>query len=32
MGKKIFTMKSEAVGWPYVVSDDLVQGVDRKIL
>jgi hypothetical protein len=27
----MFTMKSEVVGWPSVVSDDLVQSVDERI-
>jgi hypothetical protein len=27
----IFTMKNEVVGWPSVVSDNLVQSVDQKI-
>jgi hypothetical protein len=27
----MFTMKSELVGLPYVVSDDLDQSVDKKI-
>jgi hypothetical protein len=31
-GGQIFTMKSEAVGWPSVVSDDLVQSVDKKFV
>jgi hypothetical protein len=26
----MFTMKSEVVGWPSIVSDDLVQRVDQK--
>jgi hypothetical protein len=30
MGEEIFTMKSEVVGRPSVVSDDLVQRVDQK--
>jgi hypothetical protein len=30
MGKQMFTMKSEVVGRPSVVSDDLVQSVDKK--
>jgi hypothetical protein len=28
---KMFTMKSEVIGWPSVVSDDSVQTVDQKI-
>jgi hypothetical protein len=31
MGEQMFTMKSEVVSWPSVVSDDLVQSVDQKI-
>jgi hypothetical protein len=31
MGKQMFTMKSEVVGRPSVVSDDLVQSVDQEI-
>jgi hypothetical protein len=31
MGKQIFTMKSQVVGWPSVVSGDFVQCVDQKI-
>jgi hypothetical protein len=30
-GEQMFTMKSELVGWPSVVCDDLVQSVDQKI-
>jgi hypothetical protein len=30
-GEQLFTMKSEVVGRPSVVSDDLVQSVDQKI-
>jgi hypothetical protein len=30
-GEQMFTMKSEAIGPPSVVSDDLVQSVDQKI-
>jgi hypothetical protein len=32
MGDQIFTVKSEVVGEPSVVSADLVQSVDQKIL
>jgi hypothetical protein len=31
MGEQMFIMKSEVVGWPSVVSDDLVESVDQKI-
>jgi hypothetical protein len=31
VGERIFTMKSEVVGWPSVVSDDFVQSVDQRI-
>jgi hypothetical protein len=31
MGEQMFKMKSEVVGGPYVVSEDLVQSVDHKI-
>jgi hypothetical protein len=31
MGKQMCTMKSEVVGRPSVVSDDLVQSIDEKI-
>jgi hypothetical protein len=31
MGKQMFAMKSEVVGRPSVLSDDLVQIVDQKI-
>jgi hypothetical protein len=31
MGEQMFTMKSEVVGRPSVVSDDLIQNVDQKI-
>jgi hypothetical protein len=30
-GRKIFTMKTEVVGRPSIVSDDLVQSVDQRI-
>jgi hypothetical protein len=30
MGEQMFTMKSEVVGRPSVMSDDLVQSVDQK--
>jgi hypothetical protein len=30
MGEQMFTMNSEVVGQPFVVSDDLVQSVDQK--
>jgi hypothetical protein len=32
MGEKMFTIKSELVRWPSVVSDDLVQSVDQIIV
>jgi hypothetical protein len=32
MGEEMFTMKSEVVGRPSVVSDDLVQSVDQKLV
>jgi hypothetical protein len=32
MGKKMFTMKSEVVGRPSVMNDDLVQSVDQKFV
>jgi hypothetical protein len=32
MGKLMFTMKSEVVSQPSIVSDDIVQSVDQKIL
>jgi hypothetical protein len=31
MGEKMFTMKSEVVSWPSVVSDDLVQSAVKNI-
>jgi hypothetical protein len=31
MGEQMFTMKSKVVSWPSIVSDELVQSVDRKI-
>jgi hypothetical protein len=31
MGEEMFTMKSEVVGLPSVVSNDLVQSVDQKL-
>jgi hypothetical protein len=31
MGEQIFTMKSEVVGLPFVVSDDLDHSVDQKV-
>jgi hypothetical protein len=31
MGEQMFTMKSEVVGWLFVVSDNLVQSDDQKI-
>jgi hypothetical protein len=31
MGEQMFSMKSEVVGWPSVVSDDLVQSVDQNV-
>jgi hypothetical protein len=31
MGEHMFRMKSEVVGWPSGMSDELVQSVDRKI-
>jgi hypothetical protein len=31
MGEQMFTMKSEVVGRPSVVSDDLVQSVDKSL-
>jgi hypothetical protein len=31
MGDQMFTMKSEVVGWPSVVSADLIQSVNQKI-
>jgi hypothetical protein len=30
-GEQTFMMKSEIVGWPSVVSDNLLQSVDQKI-
>jgi hypothetical protein len=30
VGEKMFLMKSEVVGWPSVVNDDLVQNVGQK--
>jgi hypothetical protein len=30
MGEQMFTMKSEVVGWPSVLSDDPVRSVDKK--
>jgi hypothetical protein len=30
MGEQMFTMKSEVVARPSVVSDDLVESVDKK--
>jgi hypothetical protein len=32
MGEQSFTMKSEVIGQPSVVSDDLVQSVDQKFV
>jgi hypothetical protein len=32
MGEQIFMMKSEVVSQPSVVSNDLVQSIDKKIL
>jgi hypothetical protein len=32
MGEQMFMMKSEVVGRPFVVSDDLVQSVEQKNL
>jgi hypothetical protein len=32
MGEQMFTMKSEVVGRPAVVSDDLLQSVAKKIV
>jgi hypothetical protein len=32
VGKQMLTMKSELVGWPSLVSDDLVQSVDQRKL
>jgi hypothetical protein len=32
MGEQMFTMKSEVVNWPSVVSEDLVQSVDQKFV
>jgi hypothetical protein len=31
-GKQMFMMKSEVLGWPSVVSNDLVQSVDENKL
>jgi hypothetical protein len=31
INEQMFTMKSEVIGWPSVVSDVLVQSVDQKI-
>jgi hypothetical protein len=31
MGEEGFTMKSEVVGRPFIVSDDLAQSVEKKI-
>jgi hypothetical protein len=31
IGKQMFTMKTEVVGQPFVVSDDLVKSFEQKV-